>query len=207
MWFLFPSCSRLRARKAAHSARPPGPRPSRWRPRRCSRGRPWPRPSAGSRGGKFARGAGTGVAPWLSRRMSRWLVLGGAAGVLLLTVLPLANLGSEFMPPLNEGSLMYMPNTLPALSLTTQRRLLQVEDSILMTFPEVESVWGKAGRANTATDWAPMSMVETVVNLKPESEWRGGEQERPLAPKDQPPRLLGAPPTRAEPRPKPTPKP
>src|SRR5207245_11553671 len=73
------------------------------------------------------------------------------------------------MPPLNEGSLMYMPNTLPALSLTTQRRLLHVEDSILMTFPEVASVWGKAGRANTATDWAPMSMVETVVNLKPES--------------------------------------
>src|SRR3989449_11422224 len=73
---------------------------------------------------------------------------------------------------LNEGSLMYMPNTLPAVSLTTQRRLLHVEDSILMTFPEVASVWGKAGRANTATDWAPMSMVETVVNLKPESEWR-----------------------------------
>src|SRR5207253_660963 len=105
---------------------------------------------------------------------ARWLVLGGAAGVLLLTLLPLAGLGSEFMPPLNEGSLMYMPNTLPAVSLTTQRRLLHVEDSILMTFPEVASVWGKAGRANTATDWAPMSMVETVVNLKPESEWRRG---------------------------------
>src|SRR5260370_19654288 len=100
------------------------------------------------------------------------VMLGGAAGVLLLTLLPLASLGSEFMPPLNEGSLMYMPNTLPAVSLTTQRRLLHVEDSILMTLPEVESVWGKAGRANTATDWAPMSMVETVVNLKPESEWR-----------------------------------
>src|SRR2546430_16606298 len=81
------------------------------------------------------------------------------------------------MPPLNEGSLMYMPNSLPAVSRTTQRRLLHVEDSILMTFPEVASVWGKAGRANTATDWAPMSMVETVVNLKPESEWRGGRVE------------------------------
>src|SRR2546421_425665 len=104
--------------------------------------------------------------PWLHWALrARWLVLGGAAGVLLLTLLPLAGLGSEFMPPLNEGSLMYMPNTLPALSLTTQRRLLHVEDSILMTFPEVASVWGKAGRANTATDWAPMSMVETVVNL------------------------------------------
>src|SRR5260370_11927589 len=75
---------------------------------------------------------------------------------------------------------MYMPNALPALSLTTQRRLLHVEDSILMTFPEVASVWGKAGRANTATDWAPMSMVETVVNLKPESEWRPGLTPDPL---------------------------
>jgi len=83
------------------------------------------------------------VLQWALR--ARWLVLGGAAGVLLLTLLPLGGLGSEFMPPLNEGSLMYMPNTLPALSLTTQRRLLHVEDSILMTFPEVESVWGKAG--------------------------------------------------------------
>src|SRR2546422_11336118 len=90
------------------------------------------------------------------------------------------------MPPLNEGSLMYMPNTLPAVSLTTQRRLLHVEDSILMTFPEVASVWGKAGRANTATDWAPMSMVETVVNLKPESEWRRGvTQDRLIRGKEQ----------------------
>src|SRR5207249_3877325 len=75
------------------------------------------------------------VLQWALR--ARWLVLGGAAGALLLTLLPLASLGSEFMPPLNEGSLMYMPNTLPAVSLTTQRRLLHVEDSILMTFPEV----------------------------------------------------------------------
>src|SRR6184192_3457612 len=78
--------------------------------------------------------------------------------VLAATFIPLKRLGSEFMPTLNEGSLMYMPNTLPAVSLTTQRRLLHVEDSILRTFPEVASVWGKAGRANTATDWAPMSM-------------------------------------------------
>src|SRR5436853_2003601 len=130
------------------------------------------------------------VLQWALR--ARWLVLGGAAGVLVLTLLPLAGLGSEFMPPLNEGSLMYMPNTLPALSLTTQRRLLQVEDSILMTFPEVESVWGKAGRANTATDWAPMSMVETVVNLKPESEWRGMTQDRLIAEMDPRLRLMGA---------------
>ncbi|HYR48089.1 MAG TPA: efflux RND transporter permease subunit, partial [Candidatus Polarisedimenticolia bacterium] len=89
--------------------------------------------------------------------------------------------------------LMYMPNTLPAVSLTTQRRLLQVEDSILMTFPEVVSVWGKAGRANTATDWAPMSMVETVVNLKPEAAWRPGmTQDRLIAEMDRALRLTGA---------------
>src|SRR6266566_4943962 len=131
------------------------------------------------------------VLQWALR--ARWLVLGGAAGVLLVTLLPLASLGSEFMPPLNEGSLMYMPNTLPALSLTTQRRLLHVEDSILMTFPEVASVWGKAGRANTATDWAPMSMVETVVNLKAESEWRPGmTQDRLIVEMDQALRITGA---------------
>ncbi len=124
---------------------------------------------------------------------ARWLVLGGAATVLALTLIPLSRLGSEFMPPLNEGSLMYMPNTLPAVSLTQQRRLLRVEDSILMTFPEVESVWGKAGRANTATDWAPMSMVETVVNLKPESEWRPGmTQDRLITAMDGKLRLTGA---------------
>jgi copper/silver efflux system protein len=124
---------------------------------------------------------------------SRWLVLGGAAAILLLTLLPFARLGSEFMPPLNEGSLMFMPNTLPSVSLTTQRRLLHVQDSILMTFPEVASVWGKAGRANTATDWAPMSMVETVVNLKPESEWRAGmTQDRLIAEMDQALRITGA---------------
>jgi Cu(I)/Ag(I) efflux system membrane protein CusA/SilA len=130
------------------------------------------------------------VLQWALR--SRWLVLGGAAAVLGLTLFPLSRLGSEFMPPLNEGSLMYMPNTLPSVSLTIQRRMLRVEDSILMTFPEVASVWGKAGRANTATDWAPMSMVETVVNLKPESEWRPGmTQERLIAEMDQRLRLMG----------------
>src|SRR5207249_5189033 len=121
---------------------------------------------------------------------ARWLVLGGTATILVLTLLPFAGLGSEFMPPLNEGSLMYMPNTLPAVSLTTQRRLLHVEDSVLMTFPEVASVWGKAGRANTATDWAPISMVETVVNLKPEAEWRRGWPRNARTPE----RLRGRPP-------------
>jgi len=87
---------------------------------------------------------------------------------------------------------MYMPNTLPGISLTQQRRLLHVEDSILMTYPEVESVWGKAGRANTATDWAPISMVETVVNLKPKEQWRPGlTQERIIAELDRKLRFTG----------------
>jgi Cu(I)/Ag(I) efflux system membrane protein CusA/SilA len=98
-------------------------------------------------------------------------VLGGAAVVLFATLWPLSRLGSEFMPPLDEGSLMYMPNTIPGVSIAQQRRLLQKQDSILMTFPEVESVWGKAGRAESATDPAPISMVETIVNLKDPSEW------------------------------------
>ncbi len=113
----------------------------------------------------------------LYRPMLRWalayprVVLGGAAGLLALTVWPLTRLGSEFMPPLDEGSLVYMPNTIPGVSVTEQRRMLRKQDSILMTFPEVESVWGKAGRASTATDPAPVSMIETIVNLKDPSEW------------------------------------
>jgi Cu(I)/Ag(I) efflux system membrane protein CusA/SilA len=88
---------------------------------------------------------------------------------------------------------MYMPNTLPSVSLTQQRRLLQVEDSLLMTFPEVASVWGKAGRANTATDWGPISMVETIVNLKPQSAWRKGvTQDELVAEMNQRLRMLGA---------------
>jgi len=103
-------------------------------------------------------------------RWRRWVLLGGAA-VIALTVWPLRQLGSEFMPPLNEGSLMYMPNSIPGVSTAIQRRLLQKQDSILMTFPEVASVWGKAGRVQSATDPAPISMVETIVNLKDPAEW------------------------------------
>ena len=110
-----------------------------------------------------------------------------------VTVVPLTTLGSEFIPPLQEGSLMYMPNTLPSVSLSQQRRMLRVQDSILMSFPEVESVWGKAGRANTATDWAPVSMVETTVNLKPKAEWRPGlTQDELIGELDQALRLTGA---------------
>jgi len=131
------------------------------------------------------------VLRWALR--ARVAVVAGAVLVVAVTLLPLASLGSEFMPPVREGSLMYMPNTLPSLSLTEQRRLLQVEDSILMTFPEVAAVWGKAGRANTATDWAPISMVETIVNLKPRSEWRVGmSQDELTAEMDRKLRIIGA---------------
>ncbi len=81
-------------------------------------------------------------------------------------------LGSEFMPPLNEGSLLYMPTTLPGMSVSEAKNALQLQDKILMTFPEVDRVFGKAGRADTSTDPAPFSMMETTVLLKPESQWR-----------------------------------
>lgn len=91
---------------------------------------------------------------------------------LVATAWPVAKLGSEFMPTLNEGTLLYMPVTLPGLSVTKAAELLQTQDRIIKSFPEVESVFGKAGRANTATDPAPVEMTETVINLKPEAEWR-----------------------------------
>ena len=89
-------------------------------------------------------------------------------------MIPAGRIGSEFMPTLNEGTLMYMPTTLPGLSVTKAAELLQTQNRIIRTFPEVASVWGKAGRAQTATDPAPMEMFETIINLKPESEWRAG---------------------------------
>ena len=93
---------------------------------------------------------------------------------LILTVPAFARLGSEFMPPLNEGMIFYMPTTLPGISVTQSARLLQMQDRMLKTFPEVQWVFGKAGRAETSTDPAPFSMGETTVMLKPESEWRPG---------------------------------
>lgn len=84
---------------------------------------------------------------------------------------PVSKLGSEFMPPLDEGDILYMPTTFPGISITKARELVQQTDKILKTFPEVESVFGKAGRADTATDPAPLSMLETIVRLKPKSEW------------------------------------
>jgi len=93
---------------------------------------------------------------------------------MVITIIPASRLGSEFMPTLNEGTLFYMPTTLPGLSVTKAAELLQTQDKIIKSFPEVASVFGKAGRAQTATDPAPMEMFETVINLKPESEWRPG---------------------------------
>lgn len=97
-----------------------------------------------------------------------------AALALIVTVWPASRLGSEFMPTLNEGTLLYMPTSLPGMSVTKAGELLQQQDRIIKTFPEVESVFGKAGRAMTATDPAPLEMFETVINLKPETAWRDG---------------------------------
>ena len=97
-----------------------------------------------------------------------------AIAALAATVWPARQLGSEFMPNLDEGTLMYMPTTLPGLSVTKAAELMQMQDRIIKSFPEVESVFGKAGRAQTATDPAPTEMFETIINLKPKSEWRPG---------------------------------
>ncbi len=104
----------------------------------------------------------------------RWLTLGIATVILLITILPLRRIGSEFMPPLNEGDLLYMPTTDPGISITKAKELLQQTDKIIKSFPEVEHVFGKIGRAETATDPAPLSMIETTITLKPKSEWRPG---------------------------------
>ncbi|MCM8580723.1 CusA/CzcA family heavy metal efflux RND transporter [Accumulibacter sp.] len=106
----------------------------------------------------------------------RWKKLTILAALLVLgiSIYPASRLGSEFMPTLNEGTLFYMPTSLPGMSITKAAELLQTQNKIIKSFPEVESVFGKAGRANTATDPAPTEMFETVINLKPESEWRAG---------------------------------
>ena len=102
------------------------------------------------------------------------LVILLAVAVLAVTIWPARQLGTEFMPNLNEGTLLYMPTTLPGISVTKAGELLQTQDRIIRTFPEVASVYGKAGRALTATDPAPSEMFETVINLKPKAEWRPG---------------------------------
>jgi len=104
----------------------------------------------------------------------RWLTILAAIGVSIATLWPAQRLGSEFMPTLNEGTIFYMPTSLPGMSVTKAAELVQLQDRIIKSFPEVASVIGKAGRAASATDPAPLEMFETVINLKPESEWRPG---------------------------------
>lgn len=104
----------------------------------------------------------------------RWWVMAAALVIMLITIIPFSKLGSEFMPPLYEGDLLYMPTTLPGISITKARELLQQTDKIIKSFPEVESVFGKIGRAETATDPAPLTMIETTIQLKPQEEWRPG---------------------------------
>jgi len=102
----------------------------------------------------------------------KWAVISGAAAMVLLSIPLFLHLGTEFMPPLDEGAILYMPSTMPGISIAEAQKLLQNTDQILARFPEVEQVLGKAGRAETSTDPAPLSMLETVIILKPRSEWR-----------------------------------
>jgi Cu(I)/Ag(I) efflux system membrane protein CusA/SilA len=117
---------------------------------------------------------------WLYRPLiegvmkAKMLVIGLAVVAVAVTAWPARQLGTEFMPNLNEGTLLYMPTTLPGISVTKAAELMQTQDRIIRTFPEVESVFGKAGRAATATDPAPSEMFETLVNLKPKAQWRPG---------------------------------
>jgi Cu(I)/Ag(I) efflux system membrane protein CusA/SilA len=102
----------------------------------------------------------------------KWAVIGLAIAAVAATVPVYQKLGSEFMPPLDEGALLFMPSTLPGISVTEAKRLMQAQDRILKQFPEVERVMGKAGRAETSTDPAPFSMMETIILLKPKEQWR-----------------------------------
>lgn len=112
------------------------------------------------------------IIAWVMRWKKTTIV--AALVALVVSIYPASKLGSEFMPTLNEGTLFYMPASLPGMSITKAAELLQTQNKIIKSFPEVASVYGKAGRANTATDPAPTEMFETVINLKPESEWRPG---------------------------------
>ena len=131
------------------------------------------------------------IKPEAENPLNRWLIAGyrpliaavlqhkkatlaAAALAMLLSLYPAMKLGSEFMPTLNEGTLFYMPTALPGMSVTKAAELLQTQNKIIKSFPEVASVYGKAGRAQTATDPAPLEMFETVINLKPQEDWRPG---------------------------------
>jgi Cu(I)/Ag(I) efflux system membrane protein CusA/SilA len=121
-----------------------------------------------------------------------WRVVVGAGLALAATILPWSRLGSEFMPPLDEGSLLFMPTTVPGVSIAQAREIMRYQDSVLASFPEVASVFGKVGRANTATDPAPLDMYETTVTLKPPDQWRPGmTTERLVSEMDRAVRLPG----------------
>ncbi len=102
----------------------------------------------------------------------KWTTIIASIAILVISIVPLQRLGSEFMPPIEEGDLLYMPTTDPGISITKAKELLQQTDKIIASFPEVESVFGKSGRAQTSTDPAPLSMFETIIQLKPEDQWR-----------------------------------
>tara|TARA_B100000965_G_C19602870_1_gene763934 strand:- start:1598 stop:4789 length:3192 start_codon:yes stop_codon:yes gene_type:complete len=104
----------------------------------------------------------------------KWLLLAGSVVVLALTIIPITRIGSEFMPPLNEGSLLYMPSSVPGISIDTAIDALKAQDAVIKSVPEVETAFGKVGRARSATDPAPLSMTETTIELKDESQWREG---------------------------------
>jgi len=104
----------------------------------------------------------------------RWLTVLAAILIMTATIYPFTKLGKEFMPPLNEGDILYMPTAVPGMAIGEAARILQIQDRMLRAFPEVENVFGKAGQSETATDPAPLSMIETVVKLKPSPQWRPG---------------------------------
>jgi len=133
--------------------------------------------------GRIYREAANPVNRWLMRAYHplitfvlrhRWPVVVASAATVILTWIPWARIGSEFMPTLEEGTILYMPTTLPGVSVARARELLRLQDGILRGFPEVEHVWGKAGRANTATDPAGLDMSETTISLRPRDQWREG---------------------------------
>ena len=109
---------------------------------------------------------------WVLRH--RWPVVWFAAATLILTWIPWSRIGSEFMPPVEEGTILFMPTTLPGVSIARAREILRIQDGLLRQFPEVEHVWGKSGRATTATDPAGLDMFETTITLKPRENWRSG---------------------------------
>jgi len=133
--------------------------------------------------GRIYRESANPVNRWLMRAYRplitfvlrhRWQVVVASVAVVILTWIPWSRIGSEFMPTLEEGSILFMPTTLPGVSVARARELLRVQDEILKGFPEVEHVWGKAGRANTATDPAGLDMIETTITLRPRDQWRVG---------------------------------